>query len=70
MRFLGSFDSREKAAFVHEIAREKLKLERVQPKSRFKHQLLVQPPLDLEGVEAAVQAARTTACEAVGKVDS
>jgi hypothetical protein len=53
-RYIGTFDSREKAAFAHEIVREKLKID------------TVQRPLDLEASEAAVREAQVAAFEAVG----
>ena len=53
-RCIGTFDSREKAAFAHEIVREKLKID------------TVQGPLDLEAAEAAVRQAHIAALEAVG----
>jgi hypothetical protein len=54
-RYIGSFASREKTAFVYEIVREKLKLD------------TVQGPLDPEGAEAAVRQAQVAAFEAVGR---
>jgi hypothetical protein len=54
---IGSFDSREKAAFASEIVREKLKID------------TVQRPLDLEATEAAFKSARDAALEAVGVQD-
>jgi hypothetical protein len=53
-RYIGTFDRREKAAFTHEIVREKLKIGSVQR------------PLDLEAAEAAVRQAQVAAFEAVG----
>jgi hypothetical protein len=53
-RYIGTFDSREKAAFAYEIVREKLKIDKVQG------------PLDLEAAEAAVRQAQVAAYEAVG----
>jgi hypothetical protein len=52
-RYIGTFDSREKAAFAYEIVREKLKID------------TVQGPLDLEAAEAAVRQAQVAAFEAV-----
>jgi hypothetical protein len=52
-RYIGSFDSREKAAFVHEIVREKLQVD------------AVVLPCDLEAVEAAFNSALKAALEAV-----
>jgi hypothetical protein len=54
-RYIGLFDSREKAALVHEIVRENLKLQ----------VNAAQPPFDMEAVEAAFKSARKAACEAV-----
>jgi hypothetical protein len=53
-RYIGRFDSREKAAFAYEIVRENLKID------------TVQGPLDLETVEAAVRQAQVAAFGAVG----
>jgi hypothetical protein len=52
-RYIGTFDSREKAAFAYEIVRETLIYK-------------VQGPLDLEAAEAAVRQAQVAAFEAVG----
>jgi hypothetical protein len=52
-RRIGTFDSREKAAFAYEIVREKLKID------------TVQGPLDLEAAKAAVRQAKVAAFEAV-----
>ena len=52
-QYIGTFDRREKAAFAHEIVREKLKIDSVQP------------PLDLEAAEA-VRQAQAAVFEAVG----
>jgi hypothetical protein len=52
-RYIGTFDSREKAAFAYEIVREKLKID------------TVQWPLDLEAAEA-VRQAQAAVFEAVG----
>jgi hypothetical protein len=53
-RYIGTFDSREKAAFAHEIVRDKLKID------------TVQRPLDLEAAKAVVRQAQVAAFEAVG----
>jgi hypothetical protein len=52
-RHIGTFDSREKAAFAHEIVREKLKID------------AVQGPLDLEAAEVAVRQAQVAAFAAL-----
>jgi hypothetical protein len=53
-QFIGTFDSRENAAFAYEIVREKLKID------------TVQGPLDVEAAEAAARPAQAAAFEAVG----
>jgi hypothetical protein len=55
-RKIGSFESREKAAFAYEIVRENLKSDTLQ----------LQQPLDLEAAEAAFKSARDAALEVVG----
>jgi hypothetical protein len=56
-RYIGTFDSREKAAFAYEIVRENLKSD------------TAQRPLDLEAADAAFKSARDAALEAVGIQD-
>jgi hypothetical protein len=53
-RCIGTFESREKAAFAYKIVWEKLKMDSVQR------------PLDLDAAEAAVRQAQVAAFEAVG----
>ena len=60
-RYIGVFDSREKAALAYEIAREKLKTEKVVAES--------EGGLTPKATEAAVNAARKAAFEGVNEHD-
>jgi hypothetical protein len=53
-QYIGTFDSREKAAFAYEIVREKLNID------------TAQRPLDLEAAEADVWQAQLAVFEALG----